>query len=215
MPRERVGILGGMFDPVHNGHLQVVQQLKSHLKLDRVLLIPCGVPVHKRGSHASNDSRCAMLELAAADCDWLAVDRREVDSEAPSWSFNTLNALRTELPASTLYFVMGADAFLSLPSWYRWEELPAVAHLVVSTRPGYSIDVEALAEPLAEFCRRHAVQHPDDMLREPAGCLYFAPLDTALLSSTAVREQIRQGECLDDVLPPRVAAYIAEQQLYL
>jgi nicotinate-nucleotide adenylyltransferase len=215
VPREKVGILGGMFDPVHLGHLQVARQLREHLALDEVLLVPCGVPVHRATARAANAQRCAMLELAVQDIPWLRVDRREVDSPEPSWTHATLSAIRAERPDSALYCIMGADAFAGLPTWHRWEELTDLAHLIVSTRPGYTLDAAALGEPLWTFCQRHLVAHPAELEGTLAGRLYFAPLRTPPLSSTAVRERIRQGENLADLLPPAVVDYVVRQQLYL
>jgi len=214
-PTERVGILGGTFDPVHVGHLQVAQQFRAHLGLDRVLLVPCGVPVHRAPPQGSNEQRCRMLELACQDEPWLEVDRREVDSPDPSWTHATLSSLRQELPSSALYFLMGADAFLGLPTWKRWEELPSLAHLIVSTRPGYQLDVESLSEPLASFCQRHLVERREELRARLAGHVYLAELQTAPVSSSEVRARIKQCEALGDFLSPAVAAYIVEQQLYL
>jgi nicotinate-nucleotide adenylyltransferase len=215
VPREKVGILGGMFDPVHLGHLQVAEQLREHLALDEVLLVPCGVPVHRGSARASNAQRCAMLDLAAQGLPWLRVDRREVDSLEPSWTYTTLRALRAERPDSALCCIMGADAFLGLPTWYHWEELPDFSHLIVSTRPGYTLDLEALSEPLRTFCRRHVAERPEALEGQLAGRVYFAPLRTPPLSSTEVREHIRKGANLAGLLPPAVANYVAQQQLYL
>jgi nicotinate-nucleotide adenylyltransferase len=213
-PRESLGILGGMFDPVHLGHLQVARQLHEQLALDQIWLVPCGVPVHRGAARASNAQRCAMLELAAQEYPWLQVDRREVDSPEPSWTHATLSAIRKERPASALYCLMGADAFLQLPTWHRWQDLPELAHLIVSTRPGYGVDVAALDEPLRSFCQRHLVRQAQELAGRKCGGLYFAPLRTPPLSSTLVRERIGRGESLTDILPPAVAAYIKQQGLY-
>ncbi|MDR0780640.1 MAG: nicotinate-nucleotide adenylyltransferase [Pseudomonadales bacterium] len=213
-PREKLGILGGMFDPVHWGHLQAAQQVREHLALDQVWLLPCGVPVHRGAARASTAQRCAMLALAAQGRPWLHVDRREVDSPEPSWTHATLSAIRAERADSALYCLMGADAFLGLPTWRRWQELPALAHLIVSTRPGYTLDLAALREPLRGFCQRHVARRPEALNDAVAGRVYFAPLDTPPLSSTAVRERIRAGGDLAGVLPSAVAAYIAQQGLY-
>jgi nicotinate (nicotinamide) nucleotide adenylyltransferase len=213
--RTKIGVLGGTFDPVHLGHLQLARQLREHLQLDQVHLIPCGVPVHRPPPQASSAQRVAMLELAVQDFPWMKVDRREIESSEPSWTHTTLRSLRAELPDVALYFSMGADAFLGLTTWRRWQELPELAHLIVSTRPGYELDVSVLDQPLRAFYERHLATRLEQLEGRLAGKLYFATLQTPKLSSSEVRERIQRGESLADALPPAVADYIAEQQLYV
>lgn len=206
--------MGGMFDPVHLGHLEAARQLRDLLQLDSVRLIPCGTPVHRDPARASAAQRCAMLELAAAEFSWLRVDRREVDSPAPSWTYDSLSALRTELPDAGLYLIVGMDAFLSLPTWRRWSELTTLAHLIVCTRPGFDLNARTLDPALAELCRQRRVEEVDALWERPAGHLYLAQLATPDLSSTAVRARVAAGQPLDDVLPAAVADYLTQQHLY-
>jgi len=206
--------MGGMFDPVHRGHLEAARQLRDLLQLDSVRLVPCGVPVHRDSARASGAQRCAMLELAAAPFPWLQVDRREVQSPAPSWTYDTLQALRGELPEAGLYLIVGMDAFLNLPTWRRWTELTTLAHLIVCTRPGFSLDAQALDPALAAFCRQHRVGDAAALWEQRAGLLYLAQLATPDLSSTAVRARAARGEALTDVVPAAVADYLTQQSLY-
>ena len=136
-----------MFDPVHEGHLQLAQQAKQVCDLDEILLVPCGSPVHRPHANASAAARIAMLELACRGQAWLHVDTRECLSNTPSYTHNTLSAIRSEQPDSKLHLLLGLDAFLMLPTWYRWQELFSLAHIVVVARPGYTLEKTEL-EPV-------------------------------------------------------------------
>lgn len=206
--------MGGMFDPVHLGHLEAARQLRDLLQLDSVRLVPCGTPVHRGPARASAAQRCAMLELAAAEFPWLRVDRREVDSAAPSWTYDTLQALRQELPDAGLYLIVGMDAFFNLPTWRRWTELTTLAHLIVCTRPGFDLNTRTLDPALAELCRQHRVEEVSALWERRAGHLYLAQLATPDLSSTGVRARVAAGRPLHDVVPAAVADYLTQQPLY-
>ena len=130
--------MGGMFDPVHEGHMQLAERARAHCGLDAVKLIPVGTAVHRDQPVAAAEQRIAMLELAAASRPWLQVDPRECRSAAPSYTFDTATALHAEHPDARLFLLLGLDAFLAFDSWHRWQELLGIVHLLVAVRPGYS-----------------------------------------------------------------------------
>jgi len=155
LSRRRVGVFGGMFDPVHLAHIQVASRVRDELGLDAVLVVPCGNPVHRGGATASNEQRITMLSLAIASHPWLQLDTRECLSPRPSFTFDTLESLREEEGDTSWHLVMGGDAFLSLPSWKNWQQLFALAHIVVITRPGYAVDDRGMDDEL-----RHEWREP-------------------------------------------------------
>lgn len=212
--RRRVGVLGGMFDPVHLGHLQAATLSRECCDLDDVLLVPCGQPVHRAATLTPADQRCAMLELAIADQPWLHVDRRECDSAGPSWTFTTLTALKDEQPDIVLYWILGMDAFLSLPSWYRWRELFELAHFIVIRRPDAGAAAPEPGDELAAACAGRWVLEQHKVPDAVAGSVFVVPQASRALSSTQVREALQQGKPVDGLLPPAVAAYIRTQHLY-
>lgn len=213
-PPERIGIMGGMFDPVHLGHLALAQQARRQCQLDRVLLLPCGSPVHRAAAQASAEQRIRMLELATAnDTAWLQVDARECQRQAPSYTIDTIEALRQELPAAVLCLLVGLDAFLGFAHWQRWRELLDLVQLVVVSRPSYILDVATLPALLAAELAARQVS-PAASGTAGAGSIVLAKLATPALSSTAIRTALCRGAEIHTFLPPAVAEYIHAQGLY-
>lgn len=210
-----IGVMGGMFDPVHLGHLQAAAAARAACGLERVLLLPCGNPVHRSAAFTPAQQRCAMLRLAMAGEPWLQLDTRECDSSAPSRTYDTLLALKTEHPSGTLCFILGLDAFLALASWYRWRELFTLAQLVVITRPGYRLPPATATDDavLAELAARRC-DDPAALAGSRAGRILLLEAATPPLSSSQVRARLQAGQPVADLLPPGVAAYIAEHRLY-
>jgi nicotinate-nucleotide adenylyltransferase len=209
------GVMGGMFDPVHLGHLQAAAAARTACSLERVLLLPCGNPVHRGTAFSSASHRCAMLRKAITGLPWLQLDARECDSEAPSRTYDSLLALKTERPAETLCFILGLDAFLSLASWYRWRELFTLAQLVVITRPGYRLPAEpAVADPvLAELAARRCTDAAE-LAASTAGRILLLEAATPALSSSQVRAGLLAGQPVAELLPAGVADYVTEHDLY-
>jgi nicotinate-nucleotide adenylyltransferase len=203
-----------MFDPVHRAHIEVASGVKEKLGLDSVLLMPCGNPVHRDRARASDAQRIAMLQLAIADKTGLQLDTRECLAPSPSFTCDTLAGLHQEQPGKSWHLVMGADAFLSLPSWKNWQQLFSLAHIVVITRPGYELTESHMSEPLRTEWRRRGVHDPAMLANMPAGAICRVDLRTDNLSSTQVRDLIKTGVDTSSILHPAVAAFIAQQHLY-
>ena len=136
-----IGILGGTFDPVHYGHLRPALELLHDLRLEHVRFVPCGTPPHRPEPMANADQRLAMLTAAVGDQPGFRIDTRELRHAAPSYTYNTLTALRAEVGDTPLCLIIGMDAFHGLDTWYRWEEL-----IGLMCRAGFVI--EDLVEPL-------------------------------------------------------------------
>ncbi len=207
-----IGIFGGTFDPVHNGHLRVAQALSAALPFDELRLLPCGKPVHRAPPHASAEDRIAMLQLAVAGSPSLLVDEREVSGNGPSYMVDTLASLREETGNASLVLIVGWDAFTGLPTWHRWRQLIELAHLLVVQRPGNMVlpcsDVKALLQ-------QHRVDNVIELKQRAAGCILFQPLELLDLSSTQVRARLAAQEDVSGMLPTAVSTYIKEQHLYL
>ncbi len=220
LPREvgrRVGVLGGTFDPVHNGHLALVEAAFAALSLDSLILIPAAVPPHKRVLHITSFAhRLAMLELAIAGRRGLYVTRLETERPGPSYSVDPLAALRNHYgPAVTLFFLVGIDAFLEMQTWKSYRQVPQLADLVVVDRPGARV-----RELDAAILSRFPGYGPDlagGCWRETNGPGVIRPLvmEPVDISSTAVRELIARGdEAVTGLLPAAVTGYISRHRLY-
>lgn len=205
-------IYGGTFDPVHCGHLAVARAAAAALHAE-VRLVPAADPPHRDAPHASAEQRAQMLELAIAGERGLRLDRRELQRSGPSYTIQTLLELRDELGDSApLGLLLGADAFLGLPTWRLWRELLAMAHLVVAQRPGHVL--QALPEVLAQALEGHWAQRPDDLRRLPAGRVLTLDVGERHESSTQLRERLASGGDWPAWVPPAVAQYIRSHHLY-
>jgi len=207
-----IGIFGGTFDPVHNGHLRVAQALSEALPLDELRLLPCGEPAHRAPPQASADDRIAMLQLAINGMSSLVIDEREVRRQGPSYMVDTLASLHDELGAEPLVLIIGWDAFVGLPTWHRWQQIIELAHLLVVQRPGNTV---APCGEMALLLQQHQTDDVAELNKRVAGCILLQPVDVLDVSSTEVRARLAAKEDVSDALPLAVNAYIKEQQLYL
>jgi nicotinate-nucleotide adenylyltransferase len=197
---QHVGILGGSFDPIHYGHLALAHEVAWALGLAQVLLIPVGQQPFKRGGHsATAQQRLAMVQLACADDPLLHASALEVGRPGPSYTVDTLRALRERFDAATeLYFILGADALHELPHWKDAAAVLSLCRIAAVGRPGSSIDLPRLEQALPGLGAR---------LVQLAG----PQLD---ISGTELRRRLECGQPVRYQLPDAVLAYIQEQGLY-
>ena len=215
-----MAVIGGTFDPVHYGHLQSAIAVREIAGVDRVKLIPCQVPPHRCKPIATAADRVAMLRLAINHEAGLEIDRRELTRHGPSYTYDTLYSLRQELNGTTpLIFVMGQDAFLTLPGWHRWRELCDLAHLLVLARPGV---VDAEPGALSSWAEGRHRADLSALTSRPAGYLVKLQLVQVPVSATNIREAYRHGslptgvlpKIVSEAVPPAVHRYITERGLY-
>jgi nicotinate-nucleotide adenylyltransferase len=189
--RRRIGILGGTFDPLHEGHLVVADEVFSRLDLDEVLFVPAGDPWQKTTA-ASEDDRLAMVILGLRGHENYAVSTVDVDRPGATYTVDTLRDLRQKYPDADLYFIIGSDAYAGIGSWKDSEKLAELAEFVVVSRPGQP----ANAAP--------ATQSGVNWLDIPA----------LPVSSTECRQRVRDGLSLEGLVPGEVATYITDHHLY-
>ena len=208
----RVGILGGTFDPIHWGHLDLADVAASELGLTRLFVITANVPPHRPQPLASAFHRFAMVSIALLDRpDWCAADL-ELRHAAPSFTSRTLDLFRDRgYVSSELFFIIGADAFAEIETWRDYPRILDAAHFAVVSRPGFS--VKDLPRRLPSLANRMARPPIDDVAQiDPLVILIEAP--TADVSSTAIRERLASGESIAGLVPPRVQQHIDHHGLY-
>ena len=193
--RERVGVLGGTFNPIHLGHLLIAQDALEQAGLDRVLFIPTALPPHKPlAGNVSARQRLRMINLAIADDPRLTVDDLEIRRGGKSYSVETLAELRKRLPSVDFYFIIGADSLADLPQWYQVEQLVRLCQFLVFARPGYP------AKPVGRL----------------AGLRYqLFSTHPCEIASREIRERLASRQSIRYLVPELVRRYIERQQLYL
>jgi nicotinate-nucleotide adenylyltransferase len=209
--KRAIGILGGTFDPIHNGHLQPALEAMSALQLAELRLMPNHIPPHRPQPVASSAQRLAMVQLAAAELPGVCVDDRELRRHTPSYTIDTLIELRQERPDTPLCFLIGMDSLLGLPGWHRWQELTDYAHLIVSVRPGWHPELSA---ELAAFVTAHRAPSAQAVHQQLAGYVVWMQNQPIALSATELRSQLAQDEPPVGLLPQKVADYIRQQGIY-
>lgn len=196
---KKIGVFGGTFNPIHNGHLHIARCFAADLELDSVLLIPSKKPTHKPSPDlASGEDRLAMCRLAAEGTGFVVSDL-EITREQESYTVYTLEQLKAQYPEDELYLLMGEDMFLTLLQWKAPERLCALAVLCAAPRSHDGrARLEAYGEKLAAIGGRYRITE-----------IPFLPV-----SSTEIREKIRAEQPVDTLVPAGVAQYLKEKQLY-
>ena len=197
---ERIGIMGGTFDPIHIAHLVIAEEARQAYNLDRVIFIPAYRPPHKQGRKiAGVYDRVKMTELAIADNPAFSLSMVEIERQGPSYSLLTIRELQREYGyEAEFYFITGSDSINELHTWYHAEELVAACHFIGTTRPDSPVDEVSLAGRWGELYSH----------------IHLLPVPQMDISSTMLRQRIAQGESVRYFLPPKVADYIAEMGLY-
>lgn len=214
-------LLGGSFDPVHEGHLALARYFGTLLHPDELRLLPAGQPWQKPGMSTPAADRIAMLRLAFAD--WpvpVAIDEQEIRRAGPSYAIDTLRALRAEFGDQTsLVMALGADQWLNLHTWRDWRQLFGLAHLCVAARPGVDLQAQTLdPEVGAQLARR--LGSPSQLRQSPHGLVHLATRLAVDVSSTAIRAELgRSGTgaadgALAGQVPGAVLDYIRHHHLY-
>jgi nicotinate-nucleotide adenylyltransferase len=191
--RRKIGIMGGTFDPIHNGHLVAASEVADRFALDEVVFVPTGQPWQKVEREVSRaEDRYLMTVVATASNPRFTVSRVDIDRDGPTYTVDTLSDLHIELPDAELYFITGADALAQILSWREVERLFQYAHFVGVTRPGYELG--------------------DDHL--PDGAVSRVEVPAMAISSTDCRTRVAEGRPVWYLVPDGVVQYISKRNLY-
>ncbi|WP_440712532.1 nicotinate-nucleotide adenylyltransferase [Gordonia sp. FQ] len=202
----RIGVMGGTFDPIHNGHLVAGSEVAHRFGLDGVIFVPTGRPWQKEGHEGlasrrvtAAEHRYLMTVIATASNPHFTVSRVDIDRDGFTYTVDTLRDLRREYPDDELFFITGADALETILTWQNWEEAFELANFIGVSRPGYALDATHLAEHLATKSP-HALQ----MMEIPA----------LAISSTDCRRRAADGRPVWYLVPDGVVQYISKHGLY-
>ena len=210
-----IGILGGTFNPIHNGHLRLAQELADALNFSEVRFIPSANPPHKTAPKISAQHRAAMVQLAITDNPLFKLDTRELDRAGASYTIDTLISLQEELGGSAaLCLIMGSDAFAKLNTWHRWQALLDYCHIILVQRPASATQLK-LAEELSVLLHNHYTENISDLTTENAGYIHMQKITSLDITSTNIRAQLEAEVSPRYLVPDNVLEYIKNNKSYL
>lgn len=204
-----IGVFGGTFDPIHWGHILPILDVCETLGFDQVRYIPNARPSHRGQPQTEIDHRWNMTVLALEEFSQLVADDREIQRPGKSFMVPTLRSLRSEFQWRPLSLILGLDAFLQLNTWYWWAEILRLSNIVVMNRPGAKIP-----KVLPVWWEQAINSHPRTLYERFCGNIVHVDVAQVDVSATRLRISMARGDDRNDWLPPAVAQYVNEHQLY-
>lgn len=217
MKKERIGLFGGTYNPIHSGHLKAAEIVQHRFSLDEVLFIPSYIPPHKEYKGiVEPHHRLKMVELAVRSFPRFVPSSLEIDAQERSYSIITLGKVKEIYPRSLIFFILGCDAFLEIDTWKEYQRVLEQCYFVVISRPGFHLgdaknvlggDIEGRMLLVPE---NEAID-PDmlDIYR-----IFLLPIDALSIASTEIRKRVMRGESIKSMVPEEVEVYIKENKLY-
>ncbi|MBI3803753.1 MAG: nicotinate-nucleotide adenylyltransferase [Nitrospirae bacterium] len=217
----RIGLLGGTFNPIHNGHLYIAEAVRKRLQLDRILFIPSGDPPHKKGEELpAAVHRLEMTRLALLGHPDFQTCDIEVTRPGKSYSIDTVSELKRRYPHDSLFFIIGSDAFFELSTWREPERLLSLCDFVVTSRPDHPFSQLPEVGPLLTLDRAPLLDLDRRVegivcLPLPSGnSIYFLAIPPSPISASEIRKRLAFGRDVKNLLPDPVASYIIKNKLY-
>lgn len=209
---EPMALFGGTFDPVHYGHLRCADEVRKRLALNELFLLPAGVPPHRDTPGATVKQRLDMLQLARQEFPRLLIDDRETRRNGPSYMVDTLTEIRSSQMDRPLVLLIGQDAANQLHTWFEWERLFGLTHIIILTRP----DTPANYPPeLAKQIQLRSGEDIQALRRSDAGIVLQLQVESIDISATDIKRTLRSGGSAESMLPAAVLNYVIKNRLYL
>lgn len=215
----KLGIMGGTFNPIHYGHLRPAEEIRERLKLDNVLFIPSARPPHKDSEIIEPHHRLTMARLAIRSNPFFDVSPMEIERKGKSYSVRTLEELLKEY-GGELYFLLGIDSFLEIPTWREADRLSSLTNFVILLRPPFpfqSLSQSPYLKPTIRFILEELDQGVRQSYRkvfENGKSIHFERVTSLDISSTSIRKNIKAGKSIKYLLPDSVESYIISHRLY-
>ncbi len=200
MSNLKYGIMGGTFNPIHNAHIRMAEEVRDIFDLDKIIFMPTGTPPHKNNLNIDPLDRYEMTKLAISGNDRFEVSDIEILNKSISYTVETVGKLKEFYPNVEFYFITGADSILDIYKWRNPEKLLTLCKFVSVRRPNYSDDLEGKIKEIVD-------KFGGEIL------LVDGPLLN--ISSTEIRERVREGKSIEDFVPKKVVEYIKENKLYI
>lgn len=205
-------LFGGSFDPIHLGHIKTAEQTARLLAVDTVYLLPCYISPHKSATHANAEQRLTMVELACKNSTLLELNTAEITKKSPSYTVDTLQAIKQAQPNSKLYFIMGLDSLNSFTLWHRWQTILQLCHIIVNVRPGY--DSQTIINNLPSTISERISSEITVLQQRQYGNIFIHHCQQYPISSTDIRRKLKQGKNCQQWLSADIFDYIKKEKLY-
>lgn len=211
-----IGVLGGTFDPIHLGHIHLVNSILEQTYVNYIKLVPCNYSPFRSQPFATNNQRLKMLELVTQESSNVSIDTYEIERNGPSYTIKLLQHLQRELlfvkEKCGLCLIIGADAFVHFTSWHKWEEILTLCNIIVADRPG----TDQLYKTLPPNFPAQIVDSAIKLHRQTSGLIWFADLQPLNISASAIRYLISQEQYFSAraLLHPKVWKYIEKNKIY-
>lgn len=208
----RIGIFGGTFNPVHYGHLRAAEDIRKEAFLEKIIFVPSHIPPHKELADSTpSEKRLEVVRLAISSNPHFEVSSFEVDAKGTSYSIKTIEHFAS-MYKTVPYFILGQDAFNDIMSWFDAKRLFSVVHFIVMSRPGAKKSV--LEAIMGEFAKTF-IPNPEGYTSMSGRDIIFIDVAPNDISSSVIRELIKEGRPVTGLVPPAVEKYIYEERMYV
>jgi nicotinate-nucleotide adenylyltransferase len=217
MKKERIGIFGGTFNPIHKGHVKAAREVQRTFLLDKVLMIPSYVPPHKGVPDVAPPSdRLQMVKLAVAFYPQFIPSSIEIEAKGKSYSILTLVKLKQQFPDAAMFFILGVDAFLEIDTWREYKKVLEQCHFIVISRPGYNLNqvkkllggnyAERMVQVLETTKLDKTMLHPYK--------IFLLSIDALDIASKDIRKKVKMGKSIAGLVVEPVEKYIHQNKIY-
>ena len=210
--KKNIAIMGGTFDPIHNGHIETAKETAAWLNVEELTFLPAHIPPHKSTTAASALHRETMVKLICQQQPLFQLDNRELKRYSASYTVTSLQEIKQEQPDSRVFFIIGMDSLLNFTSWRQWQTILSLSHLVVNIRPGYQLN--QINNATQQLLKNHQINDLNEINQQDAGGIIFHQNQSLNISSSEIRQQLLSKNFDNNHLAESVRRYIIQKNLY-
>lgn len=210
--KKNIVIMGGTFDPIHNGHIETAKETAKWLNVDQLFLLPAHIPPHKSSTTANALHRENMVRIICQQHLLFQLDNRELKRQTSSYTVTSLQEIKQEQPESIVFFVIGMDSLLNFTCWHEWQKILTLCHIVVNIRPGYELN--QINTATKQLLQEHRIHDLNEIKQQEAGKIIFHQNQSLNISSSEIRKQLLHNKSKNSHLPECIHNYIIQENLY-